>query len=73
MSNERSNRVRDVSLNSSRIRSDTDVDAPKPLNRIKNLKILAVQNSIQEEKKSEIRDEDHFQSEDQQSSFEDDN
>ena len=73
MSNERSNRVRDVSMNSSRSGSDMDVDAPKPLNSIKYSKILAVQNPIQEEKKSEISDEHHFQSEDQQSSSEDDN
>ena len=73
MSNERSNRVRDVSMNSSRSGSDMNVDAPKPLNSIKNSKILAVQNPIQEEKKSEISDEHHFQSEDQKSSSEDDN
>ena len=65
-SNERSIRMRVVSINSSRSESDMDVDAPKSLNNIENSKIRAVQYPIQEEKKSEISDEDHFQNKDQQ-------
>ena len=63
MRNERSNRVRDVSVNSSRRGSDMYVDSPKSLNNIKNSEIRAVQNPIQEERKSEISDEDHFSNE----------
>ena len=45
MSNERSNKVRDVSMNSSR--SGSDIDAPKSLNNIENSKIHSVQTPIQ--------------------------
>ena len=48
MSNEGSNRVRDVSMNSSCSGSDMDVDTPKSLNNIEHSKIYAVQNLIQE-------------------------
>ena len=42
MSNESSNRVRDVLINSSRSGSNMDVDAPKSLNNIENAEIRAV-------------------------------
>ena len=58
MSNERSNKVMDVSMNSSRCGSDMDVDAPKSLNNIEN---SCNSKSNSRGKKSEIGDEHHFQ------------
>ena len=65
MSNERSNRMRSVSINYSSSGSNMNVDTPKLLNNIENSKIRAYQNPIQEEKRPEISNED------QQSSPED--
>ena len=72
MSNERLNRVRGVSMNSSRSWSDVNVDDQSNSITLKN-KICAIQNSTQEEKISEIIDEHNFQNEDLQSNYENGN